>query len=72
MTFVSSDDAREVERSQKLPQNATTLAINNFGNRTRKKGEEELMALCLKPFHNRYNRAVWLVEFLEFYRMMGG
>lgn len=28
-------------------------------------------ALCVKPFHYAYDRAVWLVEFIEFYRIMG-
>ncbi len=33
--------------------------------------DKELMALCLKPFHNGFNRAVWFVEFVEYYRLMG-
>ncbi len=38
----------------------------------KKKGEDkELMALCLKPFHNGFDRAVWFVEFVEYYRLMG-
>ncbi|XP_067141214.1 uncharacterized protein [Centruroides vittatus] len=29
------------------------------------------MAVCVKPLHYSYNRAVWLVEFIEFYSLMG-
>ncbi|XP_037074156.1 uncharacterized protein LOC119095434 [Pollicipes pollicipes] len=28
-------------------------------------------AVCVKPFHYEYNRAVWLVEFIEFHRLLG-
>ena len=28
-------------------------------------------AVCVKPFHYGYNRAVWLVEFIEFHRPLG-
>eukprot|EP00091_Calanus_sinicus_P011937 TRINITY_DN2692_c0_g1_i9.p1 TRINITY_DN2692_c0_g1~~TRINITY_DN2692_c0_g1_i9.p1 ORF type:complete len:181 (-),score=44.26 TRINITY_DN2692_c0_g1_i9:677-1192(-) len=29
------------------------------------------MGLCVKPLHNRYNRAVWLVEFIQLYNLLG-
>ena len=29
------------------------------------------MALCVKPFHNGWNKALWLVEFLEMYKLLG-
>lgn len=29
------------------------------------------LAVCVKPMHYDYNRAVWLVEFLEFHRLLG-
>ncbi|XP_066949161.1 uncharacterized protein [Macrobrachium rosenbergii] len=29
------------------------------------------MSVCIKPFHYEFNRAVWLVEFVEFYRLLG-
>ncbi len=29
------------------------------------------MAVCVKPFHYEWNRALWLVEFVEFYKKLG-
>ena len=29
------------------------------------------LALCVKPLHNSFNRAVWLVEFIEMYQILG-
>ncbi|KAK3874542.1 hypothetical protein Pcinc_020560 [Petrolisthes cinctipes] len=29
------------------------------------------MSVCVKPFHHTYNRAIWLVEFIEYYRLQG-
>ena len=29
------------------------------------------MSVCVKPFHYEFNRAVWLVEFIEFYKILG-
>jgi len=29
------------------------------------------MALCVKPFHYEWHRALWLIEFVEFYRLLG-
>ncbi|XP_068240663.1 uncharacterized protein [Palaemon carinicauda] len=29
------------------------------------------MSVCIKPFHYEFNRAVWLVEFMEFYLLLG-
>lgn len=29
------------------------------------------MSVCVKPFHYNFDRAVWLVEFIEFYRLLG-
>ncbi|KAK3874532.1 hypothetical protein Pcinc_020550 [Petrolisthes cinctipes] len=29
------------------------------------------MSVCVKPFHHEYNRAIWLVEFIEYYRLQG-
>jgi len=31
----------------------------------------EKMAVCVKPFHLNYNRALWLVEFMEMYQLQG-
>ena len=27
--------------------------------------------MCVKPLYRRYDRAVWLVEFIEMYRLLG-
>ena len=32
---------------------------------------ERSMGLCVKPLHNQYNRALWLVEFIQFYNLLG-
>ena len=32
---------------------------------------ESRMGLCVKPLHNQYNRALWLVEFIQFYNLLG-
>ncbi|UYV81800.1 hypothetical protein LAZ67_20002490 [Cordylochernes scorpioides] len=29
------------------------------------------LALCIQPIHGNFNRATWLIEFIEFYTMMG-
>ena len=29
------------------------------------------MAACIKPFHYNWNRALWLIEFLEFHKVLG-
>ena len=29
------------------------------------------LAVCVKPLYNQYNRAVWLLEFLGLYSLMG-
>ena len=31
----------------------------------------KVTALCVKPLHNSFNRAVWLVEFIEMYQILG-
>ena len=37
----------------------------------RDKMAERSMGLCVKPLHNQYNRALWLVEFIQFYNLLG-
>ena len=37
----------------------------------RKGNSSSTMAVCVKPFHYDWNRALWLVEFLEFYKLLG-
>ena len=34
-------------------------------------GSEGKIAMCIKPFHYDWNRAIWLVEFLELYKLLG-
>ena len=29
------------------------------------------MIVCVKPLHTEYNRALWFVEFIEMYRLLG-
>ena len=29
------------------------------------------LAICIKPIHLNWNRAIWLVEFIEMYRLLG-
>ena len=38
-------------------------------NQTVKK--ERKMAACIKPFHYNWNRALWLIEFIEFHKILG-
>ena len=33
--------------------------------------QDSLLAVCVKPFHYNFNRALWLVEFIEMYRIQG-
>jgi hypothetical protein len=35
------------------------------------KEADQSMGLCVKPLHNQYNRAVWLVEFIQLYNLLG-
>lgn len=36
--------------------------------KAKKKGK---MAACIKPFHYNWNRALWLIEFIEFHKILG-
>ena len=33
--------------------------------------KEGKMAVSIKPFHYEWNRALWLIEFMEFYKILG-
>ncbi|CAL4111502.1 unnamed protein product, partial [Meganyctiphanes norvegica] len=50
------------DESSKVP--VQDLSLN-------KRSHENSMSVCVKPFHYNFNRAVWLVEFIEFYRILG-
>ncbi len=71
--LAGSEEAKSIAESQHLPGDATLLDINVFGDMRKKKNDhdDESLALCLKPFHNNYDKAIWLVEFVEYYRIMG-
>ncbi len=64
-------------RSGSFSRGANVMDILPVDKKEQKKAKEEegedkeLMALCLKPFHNGFDRAVWFVEFVEYYRLMG-
>lgn len=45
----------------------TILAVQDMEARR----NEGRMSVCVKPIHYDYDRALWLVEFIEFYRLMG-
>ena len=46
----------------------TIIPVQDMGARVL----EGRMSVCVKPFHYEYDRALWLVEFIEFYRVLGG
>ena len=31
----------------------------------------ESLAVCIKPFHSQWDHPLWLVEFIEFYQLLG-
>ena len=43
----------------------------NYPPERKNKTAERGMGLCVKPLHNQYNRALWLVEFIQFYNLLG-
>jgi hypothetical protein len=55
----------------KMPENA--LDINRFIKLGKEQNEqkERTMAACIKPFHYSWNRALWLIEFIEFHKLLG-
>ena len=60
------EEAEQITSVQRFPHAATVLDINRFADE-----KEADLALCLKPFFGNYNRPQQLVEFLEYYRLMG-
>lgn len=46
---------------------STSMPVQDLEGRS-KIGE---MSVCVKPLHYEFNRAVWLVEFVEMYRLLG-
>ncbi len=75
VTLASATDAARMEREQHLPlSESSSLAVHHFP--TAPDDEEDpgfssRMAVCVKPFHYEWNRALWLVEFIEFYKLLG-
>ena len=45
------------------------MQIHRFPLRNQTK--EVSLAVCVKPFHFQFNRALWLIEFIEMYRVQG-
>ncbi|XP_043200057.1 uncharacterized protein LOC122369400 [Amphibalanus amphitrite] len=48
--------------------NPATVAVSDLDPSVERLGN---FAVCVKPFHYQFNRAVWLVEFIEFHRLLG-
>ena len=48
-----------------MPKNS--LPIHQFP----PKNQTQKLAVCVKPFHFQFNRALWLIEFIEMYRIQG-
>ena len=46
-----------------------TPSITNGTSEFQKKSNK--LAICIKPIHLNWNRAIWLVEFIEMYRLLG-
>ena len=40
-------------------------------NDNQKVKQQRKMAACIKPFHYNWNRALWLIEFIEFHKILG-
>lgn len=57
---VSSSEGQSGLRSSAIP-------VQNLQGRS-KIGE---LSVCVKPLHYEFNRAVWLVEFIEMYKILG-
>ncbi len=73
MALAPKSKAEEMVKSGSF-QYTNVMDIVQMAKKDMKKEEEEekeLVALCLKPFHNEFNRAIWFVEFVEYYRLMG-
>ncbi|RXG54782.1 hypothetical protein Avbf_11618 [Armadillidium vulgare] len=54
-------------KTQKNASSETRIKIMHFPST----GYEGNFSVCVKPFHYEYNRAVWLVEFIELHRILG-
>ena len=56
--------------SKRDPAN-TSLQVHYFPDNDRKGTGTSTMAVCLKPFFGGWNHATSLVEFMEFYLLLG-
>ena len=50
---------------------ATTYKNKVFSDKTSSHQQQPRMAVCVKPFHFEFNKALGLVEFIEMYRLQG-
>lgn len=65
-----------VERTLKMSKNPPTVlprpALNiNYFPAKNSSFIQDKMAVCVKPFYNRWNKALWLIEFIEMYKQLG-
>jgi len=74
VTVIKQDPSMEddvVNKRKAFPEPA--IDINRIplldANQAAKKRRK--MAACIKPFHYNWNRALWLIEFLEFHKVLG-
>ncbi len=50
-----------------------SVKVNAFPKRDRGSSSTRLpaLAVCVKPLHFNFDKSVWLVEFIEMYRLQG-
>ncbi len=58
-------------RKKEMPQPALDVNFFPVQGEEQRKQKEHAMAACIKPFHYDWNRALWLVEFLEMHKLLG-
>ncbi|MCL4135725.1 UNVERIFIED_CONTAM: hypothetical protein GTU68_040841 [Idotea baltica] len=62
-----NDIVMEVAVILQINQTPTKVPVKYF----EKNGYHGNFSVCVKPFHYNFNRAVWLVEFIELHRILG-
>ena len=68
MTIVSAGELLTAPEASNLFDNISSVSINYPPS---KKSNQGTMAVCIKPIYGHWNRALWLVEFIEFYKLLG-
>lgn len=74
VSLVNRESAAPYATPKVLPK--PCLKINKFpeaGKNQLKSADDDSfsMAVCVKPFHYNFNRVLWLIEFIEMYRLQG-